>query len=299
MSSVTDGNQSSGTSSSDVSPEAEDYRSLSQSSDTDSEDRHPPTSRRGIVNPNYPGFQHFASQLHSSDSEDDTCSLNNNNINNNNVISGEDEVSGSVNQLDIGSVQKTFYDKSKLNISDLCNQNQAESVTKMVTELNIPLEFVEKEAVEKCYVEDFSKISFSKFEDVIEVNHSVKESNNKMADAFLSGVKDEIPKCEDTNRAGEEFEKEVSVIEDTVVPRKKEKMELSCGVKRVKSQPVNAGAHQPPANMPPRSLSLARRSANREKKRSSPESLGKTVNGSESNQLYVKLSSYINISTNH
>lgn len=273
MSLVTDGNQSSGTSSSDVSPEVEDYRSLSQSSDTDSEDRHPPTSRRGIVNPNYPGFQHFASQLHSSDSEDDTCSLNNNNINNN--ISGEDEVSGSVNQLDTGSVQKTFYDKSKLNISDLCNQNQVETVTKMVTELNIPLEFVENEAVEKCYVEDFSKISFSKLEDVVEVKDSVKESNNKMADAFLSGVKDEIQKCEDTNRAGEQFEKEVSVIKDTVVPRKNEKMELSFGAKRVKSQPANAGAHLPPANMPPRSLSLARRSANREKKKFSPESLGK------------------------
>lgn len=247
---------------------------MSQSSDTDSEDRHhPPTSRRGIVNPNYPGFQHFASQLHSSDSEDDTSSLNNN-INNNNSTLEEDEVSESVNKLDTGSVQKTYYDKSKLNISELSNHNQVETVSKLMTELNIPVDFVEKETVKKCYLEDFSKIAFAKMVDDDKVQDLVKENNNKMADAFLSGVKDEIQKCEDTNRVREKFEKKVSEVEETIVPRKKEKMELSFGLKRTKSQPANAGAHQPPANMPPRSLSLARRSANRDKKRSSPETLG-------------------------
>lgn len=58
-----------------TSPESEESPSLSQSSDSDSLSEVPPTStsRRGIVNPNYPGFQHFASQLHSpsEESEDD------------------------------------------------------------------------------------------------------------------------------------------------------------------------------------------------------------------------------------
>ncbi|KAG8286560.1 identical protein binding [Homalodisca vitripennis] len=264
-----DGQHSSGTSSSDASPEAEDYRSFSQSSDTDSEDR-PTTARRGIVNPNYPGFQHFASQLHSSDSEEDTTSLNNNNNNNE-----EDDVCVSINQLDSGGFQKTFYDKPKFNIPvdpKRCNFNEeVDSVTKLVNELNVP-EVISDLKIEKC-LEDFPAM----VDTAVLGNEGFKENtnNNKMADAFLSGVKvEEIQKCEDTNRAAEDCEKAASETDDPVVPRKKEKMAINLNVKKVRPQPANVAALQPPANMASRPLSQTRRSVVRDKKRSPPEVLG-------------------------
>uniref|UniRef100_A0A1B6KMA8 Schwannomin interacting protein 1 C-terminal domain-containing protein n=1 Tax=Graphocephala atropunctata TaxID=36148 RepID=A0A1B6KMA8_9HEMI len=264
-----DGQHSSGTSSSDASPEAEDYRSFSQSSDTDSEDR-PVAARRGIVNPNYPGFQHFASQLHSSDSEEDTTSLNNNNNNNNEE---EEEISESINQLDSGGFQKTFYDKPKFNIPvdpERCNFNDKEvdSATKLVNELNIP-EVISGIKIEKC-AEDFSTM----VDTAVLGNDGFKENNNKMADAFLSGVKvEEIQKCEDTNRAAEDCEKAASETDDAVVPRKKEKMAINLNVKKVRTQPANVAVLQPPANMTLRPLGPSRRAV-RDKKRSPPEVLG-------------------------
>jgi len=61
-----DGQHSS--SSLDVSPQQDEYRCFSHEelSDSDSSDE---GNCRGIVNPNYPGFQHLARHLHHSDTD--------------------------------------------------------------------------------------------------------------------------------------------------------------------------------------------------------------------------------------
>ncbi|KAL3280658.1 hypothetical protein HHI36_003894 [Cryptolaemus montrouzieri] len=106
--------------------------------------------RRGIVNPNYPGFQHFAHTLDftikvSSDTDftddDYECEVVSsenrtqfiekddeyNNINNNNVEETDDrqvDKIDSVNRLDsVENIQKVFYDKPVLNL-DCENLNQ-------------------------------------------------------------------------------------------------------------------------------------------------------------------------------
>jgi hypothetical protein len=132
----TDGQHSS--SSLDVSPQQDEYRCFSHGdlSDSDSSDE---GNCRGIVNPNYPGFQHLARHLLHSDTDDteedgDACnnnnSSNNNNIyknNNNNNNNGREHTDDclsvieskidSVNHLDsVENFQKHFYDKPKFNI---------------------------------------------------------------------------------------------------------------------------------------------------------------------------------------
>lgn len=92
-----------------------------------------PVQSRGIVNPNYPGFQHLAHTLDytikvCSDTDftdddldlDDTATKINsdaNNINNNNNNDDVEYKIDSVNRLDsVENIQKVFYDKPKLNI---------------------------------------------------------------------------------------------------------------------------------------------------------------------------------------
>ncbi|XP_044266458.1 schwannomin-interacting protein 1 homolog isoform X2 [Tribolium madens] len=102
--------------------------------------------RRGIVNPNYPGFQHLAHTLDysikaSSDTDftddDFECeSLNTaktdvNNINNNNVEDTDYQIDhiDSVNRLDsVENIQKVFYDKPVFNIQEECG-NRSDSET--------------------------------------------------------------------------------------------------------------------------------------------------------------------------
>ncbi|KAJ3654436.1 hypothetical protein Zmor_013625 [Zophobas morio] len=97
--------------------------------------------RRGIVNPNYPGFQHLAHTLDysikaSSDTDftddDFECeSLNTaktdvNNINNNNVEDTDYQIDhiDSVNRLDsVENIQKVFYDKPVFNIHEECKSD--------------------------------------------------------------------------------------------------------------------------------------------------------------------------------
>lgn len=131
-----DGRQSS--SSLDVSPQGDEYRYFSHEELTDSDSLSDdgncrgPAGARGIVNPNYPGFQHLADQLHQSDTDDTeedgvTGSSNNNYNNNNNNNNGDEDNNGSdivieskidsVNHLDsVENFQKAFYDKPKFNI---------------------------------------------------------------------------------------------------------------------------------------------------------------------------------------
>lgn len=92
-----------------------------------------PVQSRGIVNPNYPGFQHLAHTLDYSikacsdtdftdddlDLDDTSTKINSdaNNINNNNNNDDVEYKIDSVNRLDsVENIQKVFYDKPKLNI---------------------------------------------------------------------------------------------------------------------------------------------------------------------------------------
>jgi hypothetical protein len=130
-----DGQQSS--SSLDVSPQGDEYRCFSQEELTDSDSLSDDgncrgtAGTRGIVNPNYPGFQHLADQLQQSDTDDteeERYTRSNNNYNNNNNNNNEDEDNNgsenvieskidSVNHLDsVDNFQKAFYDKPKFNI---------------------------------------------------------------------------------------------------------------------------------------------------------------------------------------
>ncbi|KAJ8952285.1 hypothetical protein NQ318_007453 [Aromia moschata] len=96
--------------------------------------------RRGIVNPNYPGFQHLAHTLDygirgSSDTDltDDDFECDDSltaklqaeaNVNNNNVEDTDYQID-SVNRLDsVENIQKVFYDKPVFNIEEDCEFNQ-------------------------------------------------------------------------------------------------------------------------------------------------------------------------------
>ncbi|PSN35609.1 hypothetical protein C0J52_24480 [Blattella germanica] len=159
-----DGQQSS--SSLDVSPQGDEYRCFSHEELSDSDSlsddgncRGPLTTTggRGIVNPNYPGFQHLAHQLHPSDSDEteeegDSRSNNNynNNNNNNNNNNGDDDVDDSVeskidsvNHLDsVENFQKAFYDKPKFNIPV---EPELECCCGAVSEINAVVPDVEKD----------------------------------------------------------------------------------------------------------------------------------------------------------
>uniref|UniRef100_A0A1B6CHL0 Schwannomin interacting protein 1 C-terminal domain-containing protein n=1 Tax=Clastoptera arizonana TaxID=38151 RepID=A0A1B6CHL0_9HEMI len=213
---------SSSSSSPGSSPEAE-YRSISES---DSEEIKLTTSGRGIVNPNYPGFQDFANQL-ISDSEDESTNNNDESTNNNDEHTNNNDESisndnkpinnndTSVNQNSEGSFQKNFYDKPKFKLEQ---ENGNKGIK--VTDLNIVKDDI-------CIKLDNLDMSFEK-----------NQKENKMADAFLSGVKEDIQKCEDSNHnvAG------LRDNEETIVPKKKEKMEINYNLKMNRTQPVNGMA---------------------------------------------------------
>ncbi|KAL0273901.1 UNVERIFIED_CONTAM: hypothetical protein PYX00_006468 [Menopon gallinae] len=106
----------------DVSPQGDEYHCFSQEEITDSDfsddgNRYP---NRGIVNPNYPGFQEFANDLEDSSDDEIGSNINNiNNNNNNNNNNGNVEISESVNHLDsVENFQKAFYDKPKFDIGE-------------------------------------------------------------------------------------------------------------------------------------------------------------------------------------
>ncbi|XP_072390186.1 uncharacterized protein Schip1 [Diabrotica undecimpunctata] len=134
-------------SSADVSPQDEDRCfdiSDSESSEDGNLSNRGTVQRRGIVNPNYPGFQHLAHTL-TSDAEytdDDldcvspvhgeiirdslTAKLEAEANNNNNVEESDTDYKiDSVNRLDsVENIQKVFYDKPVYNIEDDSEFNQ-------------------------------------------------------------------------------------------------------------------------------------------------------------------------------
>ncbi|XP_049822792.1 general transcriptional corepressor trfA-like isoform X2 [Aethina tumida] len=140
--------------------------------------------RRGIVNPNYPGFQHLAHTLDytikaSSDTDFtdddldsdlpinaqvDTNSLNNNN----NSVADDTEFPldhiDSVNRLDsVENIQKVFYDKPVFNLEDCENLNSNTQATDEVPtieniDLNIKIEeHISQSATHENIVGDFGK----------------------------------------------------------------------------------------------------------------------------------------------
>ncbi|XP_045470172.1 general transcriptional corepressor trfA isoform X2 [Harmonia axyridis] len=151
--------------------------------------------RRGIVNPNYPGFQHFAHALDytikvSSDTDltddDYECELvgtenrtqfiekndDINNLNNNNVEETEDfqiDKIDSVNRLDsVENIQKVFYDKPVLNL-DCENLNQ--NFSDLESSSNNSTQLSDEDTVEK--------VPFQKIE--VELNIKAEEVTYKCA----------------------------------------------------------------------------------------------------------------------
>ncbi|CAH1117589.1 unnamed protein product [Phaedon cochleariae] len=123
--------------------------------------------RRGIVNPNYPGFQHLAHTLASdADYTDDDLDFAQPDAeaNNNNVTETDYKID-SVNRLDsVENIQKVFYDKPAFNIeqedgndqeSDSASGNSNNSDED--TEIQVPLNInVDEKGVSKDIVGDFS-----------------------------------------------------------------------------------------------------------------------------------------------
>ncbi|RZF38558.1 hypothetical protein LSTR_LSTR006153 [Laodelphax striatellus] len=330
-------------SSSESSPGEEVSASITSESSDSEEVTAPPVLKRGIINPNYPGFQHLADQLLNSCDEDIACLVNNknklkninnniihnNNVNddNNNNANNSERIRNatdenlicavdSVNQLS-GDSYKTFYDTPKFNIP-------VENITSDVRNISLEYDSPPKAPLGKN-LEDLKTGSellsevYSAYDKCVGRNSTNMATNivaidllkdtNKMADAFLSGVKDEIKPtvlCKDTNKtvedildklnkdekgkspAGEKKEKE----DDAVVPRKKEKMEINYSVKKnwshSNSSSSSAAASAGPGSQGlltcrarPESTRSASSIANRrslpmmrEKKKISPESLG-------------------------
>lgn len=150
-------------SSTDTTPQDEDR--AFDISDSESEDgnlsNRGTLQRRGITNPNYPGFQHFAYSLNfrttpdadltDDDLECDTFTKFQEEANNNNITETDYKID-SVNRLDsIENIQKVFYDKPLFNveedsetnqISDSCSRssNQSDEDTESNIDLNIKIE---------------------------------------------------------------------------------------------------------------------------------------------------------------
>lgn len=120
--SLLDYEEAQSSSSADASPQDEDRAfDISDSEDSDDGNLH---LGRGIVNPNYPGFQHLAHTLDIEldlDSEDDYVTEQNVNNNNNQSITIDtvNDKIDSVNRLDsVENIQKVFYDKPVFNICE-------------------------------------------------------------------------------------------------------------------------------------------------------------------------------------
>ncbi|PNF23419.1 hypothetical protein B7P43_G10599, partial [Cryptotermes secundus] len=229
-----DGQQSS--SSLDVSPQGDEYRYFSHEELTDSDSLSDDgncrgtAGARGIVNPNYPGFQHLAGQLHQSDTEDTeedgvTGSSNKNYNNNNNNNNGDEDNNGSdnvieskidsVNHLDsVENFQKAFYDKPKFNIpidaeSDYYSVGGSDftAVPGDEKDLNVSLPVSDSETFvinaeePESSVESDSEVLMANMAAIALSSNNIGTSpvvepqqitRSKMSDAFLSGAKEDL-----------------------------------------------------------------------------------------------------------
>lgn len=167
-------------SSTDTSPQDEDRAfdvSDSESSEDGNLSNRGSLQRRGIINPNYPGFQHFAYSLNfnttpdadltDDDIETETLTRNFQEETNNNNVDEPDYKIDSVNRLDsVENIQKVFYDKPAFNVEDETEGNQisdsssrssnhSDEDTDSNVDLNIKIE--EKVCAHEDIVGDLSK----------------------------------------------------------------------------------------------------------------------------------------------
>ncbi|KAG8231358.1 hypothetical protein J437_LFUL006927 [Ladona fulva] len=222
----------------------------SSDSDEDLEIESARHTRRGILNPNYPGFQRYAKRLCQEEEKNTEDPITPGNINNNNNNNGVE-----LNQLDgvVNTLDKSFiYTKPKLNIP------VAEEPT--ASEVGIADGQRREKEVNVSSTEVSSDVSMEvsakpTVNSVMEQEVKIKV-DMKMADAYLSGAKEDIsvvallPKKmfaervkaeeEEEKFMKEELEKEPSEVLSGS-PHKREKMEINYNVRMaVQSQTVPA-----------------------------------------------------------
>ncbi|XP_044752738.1 general transcriptional corepressor trfA isoform X2 [Coccinella septempunctata] len=208
-----------------------DSESISDESNLNKQRRHKTViQRRGIVNPNYPGFQHFAHALDytikvSSDTDltddDYECELvgtenrpqfieksdDINNINNNNIEETEEfqiDKIDSVNRLDsVENIQKVFYDKPVLNLDcENLNQNFSESSSNNSTQVS------DEDTIEKVPFQKFEVQLNIKAEEVTYKCAAFNEINIKNASNEAQPSSQELPDITSENIVGD-FGREV------------------------------------------------------------------------------------------
>lgn len=163
------------------------------------------TRTRGIVNPNYPGFQHLAhtldytiKALSDTDYTDDDLDLDSvnskdfNNINNNNNNNNDEHLEykiDSVNRLDsVENIQKVFYDKPKL---------------------NIPLEPLERDSEKKSNLDEAGGSSYTGSDEDLEGNILNDTSDSESHQESLAELKINQAEVNIIGDFGQEIEQEL------------------------------------------------------------------------------------------
>lgn len=177
--------------------------------------------RRGIVNPNYPGFQHLAHTLDygikaSSDTDftdDDydceplTVGLNAqanhiNNINNNNPVDDTEYHIDGVNRLDsVENIQKVFYDKSVFNIPLECENIKLDGSNSSSASNQPSDDDLEVRACTNIEFNIKAEEPAVKLDDIVDARESVPRENASLGEEF--GEAALVNKI--TNPRGEEF----------------------------------------------------------------------------------------------
>ncbi|XP_021920113.1 uncharacterized protein LOC110830044 [Zootermopsis nevadensis] len=235
-----DGQQSS--SSLDASPQGDEYRCFSHEEVSDSDSLSDDgrcrgllaaLGGRGIVNPNYPGFQYLACELHPSDTDDTEEERDTGNKNCNNNNNGEEDIDDSdneteskidsVNHLDsVENFQKDFYDKPKFNIPvdaelDCYCVDGSESVAAVDDEKDLNVRLPESENIVTADSKNVSAEELESDSKVLVTNmaaialtcnnidtpliDSQQINCSKMSDAFLSSAKEDLL-CKNTTEEG-------------------------------------------------------------------------------------------------
>lgn len=177
------------------------------------------------MNPNYPGFQSLAHQLHPSDTDDteeEGDTGNNNHKNDNDEDEGTDDSDNdtelkidNVNHLDsVENFQKAFYDKPKFNIPldaelDCCCVDGSDSVAVADNENDLNVHLLESESIVTADSENINTEELRSNTKVLATNmaaisltindigtplliDSQQINCSKMSDAFLSSAKEDL-----------------------------------------------------------------------------------------------------------
>ncbi|KAL1123712.1 hypothetical protein AAG570_001485 [Ranatra chinensis] len=189
---------------------SEDFTPDGDCSDSDFEERSSSLPARGIVNPNYPGFQHLAHQLHSP--QQDTFNNNNNN---------NDEEEEDLNHL--GESEEEEYTKEIDAFNRLDSDPAPAKPAYSRPKLNIPLEPTDNRAA--LEVKEVNKLA------------CLPEAE--------SPARHQPPGAKKAEESEEEEEERGRL--EAAQPTKREKTEMNLTVQ--KGAPANIHYHLPPANM--------------------------------------------------